>query len=180
MIEEKIIHEYVENNAYLLDEDTILALNKNHNNLSLNNVIVGTEQHCFSTFSDVHNDNIFNVFYVTNKNTLEGMLLKIQLDYKYRNEVIFFFSSLVSNKYKDVTLIETFNTFQHHLKSIFERLGYFTYDDEFDECSNPTLLLKGKKGAVQISFYSKKKEYKKIFNIDIENVKQTNGNKIYL
>lgn len=181
MIDEKEIKKYVEDNGYILDRETILGFNKIFNDLSLNNVIIGIEYHCFSAFLNENKENTYSIFYVNNRVGLTGMLLEVQLNYKYRNEVILNFSSSVSNKYSsDTTFIETFNTFQQQLKSIFEAQGYFTYNDEFDEYSNPTLILKGKKGIIQVPFFSKKKEFKKIFTIDIDKTNSIEGNKIYL
>lgn len=182
MSKEEEIKKYVEENAYLLDEDTILKWNcEPMNTLTLNNVIIGIEPHCFSMFMNENKENTYNIYYVNNTKSLTGMLLEVQLEYKYRNEAIFIFSSEISSKYgSDTTLIEIFNTFQHFFKSIFESQGYFTYNDEFDEYTNPILILKGKKGAIQVPFYSMKKEFKKIFEMDIEIVKLIEGNKIYL
>lgn len=178
---EKEIRKYVEDNAYLLDKETILKWSKSFNRPELNNVVIGIEPHCFSSFLNENKENTYSIFYINNNEFLTGMLLEVQLNYKYRNEAIFNFASLISDKFSsDTTLIEAFNTFQHQLKSIFELQGYFTYNDEFDGYANPTLILKDKKGVIQVPFFSKKKEFKKVFEMDIESIKLIEGNKIYL
>lgn len=167
-----------------LDEDAILKMNKICNSGELNNVIVGLEKHCYGLwlFDDEQEVN-YQIFYVRGDKKLEGDLIKLSSNLKYRDELVFFFSNFLSHNYKDIDLIDTFNTFQRHTRGMLEKIGYFTIaSTEIDKYAdqNPTIIAKDVKGIIPLRLIRKGDFYKEFFGNKILPHEQTDGEFVYL
>lgn len=150
-----------------LTEETILRMNKNCNSGELNNVVVGLNKHCYGLWLiDDEKEIKYQLFYVRGHNKLEGDLIQLTSDLKYRDELVFYFSHFLSHNYKDIDLIDTFNTFQGQTRGLLEKLGFLTIaSTEIDKYGdqNPTIFAKGVKGIIPLRLIRKGEFYKEFF-----------------
>ena len=119
------IEEIFKNHYYYLDSETIHKMNDWENMLTLNNVIIGMNEHCYGAMLKNEENFEFQLFYVSGKDELEGGLIELSLETKYKDELVFHFSDYLSYHY-GVDTIDAFNTFQFQARSLFEKLGYIT------------------------------------------------------
>jgi len=167
-----------------LDEEAILKMNKNCNSGELNNVIVGLEKHCYGLWLiDDDKEIKYQIFYVRGDKKLEGDLIQLTSDLKYRDELVFHFSHFLSHNYKDIDLIDTFNTFQRHTRGMLEKIGFLTVaSTEIDKYAdkNPTIIAMGVKGIIHIRLIRKGEFYKDFFGNKDLSIEQTDGEFVYL
>jgi hypothetical protein len=161
------IQDIFDERFYFLDEETILELNKNDYSAGLNNVIVGLEIHCYGVFLDADNSDIeYSLFYVNGTKLLEGGLLKLKVNLHVRDELVLLFSHYLSYNYKEVDLVNSFNTFQGQTRSLLEKMNYLTISSttlEKFEGHNPTFIAKDVKGIIPIQLLDKGDFYRKFF-----------------
>lgn len=142
-------------------------MNKNYNSGELNNVVVGLEKHCYGLgLIDDEKEIIYQIYYVRGDKKLEGDLIQLTSGLKYRDELVFYFSVFLSNNYKDIDAVDTFNTFQRQTRGMLEKIGYLTIaSTEIDKYAdkNPTIIAKGVKGIIPIRQIRKGEFYKEFF-----------------
>lgn len=161
-IQEVFCNHYVE-----LSEEMILEMNKSFNSGELNNVVVGLNKQCFG-LSLVEDREVvkYQLFYVRAEDRLVGDLIQLSADVGYRDELVFYFSKFLAHNYKDIDLINTFNTFQSQTRSMLEKLGFLTISstelDAYDD-PNPLVLAKDVRGLVPIRLIRKVEFYKVFF-----------------
>lgn len=161
-----------------LDENAILKMNEICSSGELNNVVVGLEKHCYGLWLiDDEKEIKYQIFYVRGDEKLEGDLIQLTSDLKYRDRLVFYFSNFLSNKYKDIDLIDTFNTFQGHTRGMLEKVGFLTVaSTEIDTDTIPTMIAKDMKGIIPIRIIQKGEFYKKFFgNKNLPNEKPRRG-----
>lgn len=126
------IHRTFENRLYVLSRENILDLNKQDKSGATNNVIVGLAQHCFSLidWQGLKNDIGYQLIYVNGSKGLRGYALTLALSLKTRNELLMYFSEFLEQEFSDTKAFDTFNTYQHFLRTYLEKLGFFTYTDD--------------------------------------------------
>lgn len=167
-----------------LDEDMILSINKNFNSPEFNNVIVGLEEKCFSLWLMDNTEKIkYRLFYVTNHNKLEGDLIELDVDMKFRDELVMFFSNFLAQTYKELDTIDVFNTFQRQTRSMLEKIGYLTIaSTELDKYAdqNITIAAKGVKGIIPMLLIRKVEFYREFFGNKKLDRKLSEGDHIYL
>lgn len=167
-----------------LDKDAILKMNKYGNTGDLNNVIVGLEKHCYGLWLiDDEKEVKYQIFYVRGGHTLEGDLIQLTSDLKYRDELVFYFSNFLCHNYKDIDLIDTFNTFQKQTRGMLEKIGFLTVaSTEIDKYSdqNPTIIAKDVKGIIPLRLIRKGEFYKEFFGNKNLPDDETDGDFVYL
>jgi hypothetical protein len=150
-----------------LSEEAILKMNENYNSGELSNVVVGLNKHCYGLLLIEEGKEIkYQLFYVRGQDKLEGDLIQLTADLKYRDELVFYFSHFLSHNYKDIDLISTFNTFQEQTRGLLEKLGFLTVASiELDKHGdpNPVIIAKGVKGIVPIRLIRKEEFYREFF-----------------
>jgi hypothetical protein len=174
------IQKYITENCQYLSEKDILQMNESDNG-PINNVLNGLNKHCYGVWLlDDKTDNNYLLFYVNNRIELSGLVCRFKINDKKRNDFTLGFAKVINQEYpKDTDLIEVFNTFQNHTRTMLEKINRFTYGNEIAG-KNGTLIAKGKAGIDFVPFVNKKEAFKDIFLTDNESVIAENGNKIYL
>ena len=165
-----------------LTEEAILKMNKNGNSGELNNVVVGLNKHCYGLWLiDDEKEIKYQLFYVRGDKNLEGDLIQLTADLKYRDELVFYFAHFLSHNYNDLDLIDTFNTFQGQTRGLLEKLGFLTVAstelDKFDD-PNPMIIAKGVKGIIPIRLIRKGNFYRDFFGNKILPIEE--GEYVYL
>lgn len=121
------LQHYLDDNIYQLDEEDIILLARLNNDPRINNVLVGLADQCFGLMLIDDKDDVpFQLFYVNGRKQIEGVLIKMQLLYTLRNEVLFGFSRYVAQSYS-LDSLEVFNTFQDHIRSTCEHIGFLRW-----------------------------------------------------
>ena len=167
-----------------LDEDAIFRLNNNCNSGELNNVVVGLEKHCFGLLLNDDEDEInYQIFYVRGDRKLEGDLIQLKANLKYRDELVFYFSYFLSHNYDDIDAINTFNTFQKQTRGMLEKSGYLTvastFIDKYDDISK-TIIAKNVKGIIPVKLINRSDFYKDLLGIKELPIEQPDNQYVYL
>ncbi len=164
----EIIKMIFEENYEVLNEEQVIYFNNQIKNGSLNNVIVGLENHCFGLIlKDDKQDENYILFYCGDHSRLEAHLLHTSIHHTDRDSLTFFFADYLAVLFPELDTLDNFNTFQTHLRSCCEMLSYVTIDPyEFrrkygDE--NPLFLGRDKKGVVKVPRFEKATFYKDFF-----------------
>lgn len=160
------IKQLVEENYTILNDEQIKDFNRRHPNGDLNNVVVGLDKHCFGLFlEDDGIDENYVIFYCVGIK-LEAHLLKLSIHHSDRESMTFYFSHHLTLLFPELDTLEVFNTFQKHLRSCCEMLGYLTINpDEIYSSvdSNPLLVAVGVKGIIKVRMFEKATFYKDFF-----------------
>ena len=174
------IQKYITKNCQYLSEKDILQMNQSDNG-PINNVLNGLNMHCYGVWLlDDKTDNNYLLFYINNRIELSGLVCRFMISDKNRNDFTLGFAKVINQEYpKDTDLIEAFNTFQNHTRTMLEKINRFTYGNEIAE-KKGTLIVKDKVGIDFVPFVNKKDAFKDIFSIDNKNIIAEDGNKIYL
>lgn len=140
-----------------LSEKDIIELSKNDN--SIFNVLRDLHKEAFGTIVWDDSKQNFDYFltYVTKVNgKTEGCILKIQPFIKNRNELTTCLSAYISKRFNRAKPHEIFNAYQDQQRSLFERLGYWTYGNELAKelktKRGNIILLPGYKGIMFVPF----------------------------
>ena len=175
-----IIQKYITENCQYLSVKDILQM-KESDNGPINNVLTGLNKHCYGIWLlDDKTDNNYLLFYINNRTELSGLVCRFKISDKKRNDFTLGFAKVINQEYpKDNDLIEVFNTFQNHIRTMLEKLNRFTYGNEIPY-KNGKLIVKNKVGIDYVPFVDKKEAFKDIFSTDNENLSAEDGNKIYL
>lgn len=150
-----------------LSESKILTLSESDN--SIFNVVKGFHKQSFGTY--LYNDEKPNfdclLLYVAkfSSNELKGYTLKLQPNIKERNRLTGCFASFICQEFYERKTDEfesIFNAYQDQQRSLFERLDYFTFDDDLlNELKEMNISLpievrlKGEKGLLYVPFLKK-------------------------
>ena len=174
------IQKHITENCQYLTVDDILQMNESDNG-PINNVLNGLNKHCYGIWLlEDKLDNNYLLFYINNRIELSGLVYRLKINDKKRNEFTMGFSKVVNDEYpKDTELVDVFNTFQNHTRTMLEKINRFTYGNEMVG-KNATLIVKNKVGIDFVPVLNKKEAFKDIFSTDKEKVNGENGNKIYL
>lgn len=174
------IQKYITEKCQYLSEKEILQMNESDNG-PINNVLTGLNKHCFGVWLlDDKTDNNYLLFYINNRIELSGLVCRFKINDEKRNDFTLGFAKVINQEFpKDTELIETFNTFQNHTRTMLEKLNRFTYGNEIAD-KKGTLIIKDKIGIDYVPFVNKKDAFKDIFSTDNESVSIEDGNKIYL
>ena len=155
------IQDFINSNCSYLTRQEILSMNEKDNG-PINNVINHLQEHCFGLWLN-ENSEIY-LFYITNKIELSGLKISIPVKHSKRNELIFVFSKIVNDEYSDQTdLIETFNTYQYQVRTMFEKFQYFTYGNELAK-NKGFIAVKNKVGIEFVPILNKTEAFKSIFD----------------
>jgi len=167
-------------NCQHLSEKDILQMNESDAG-SINNVLTGLNKHCYGIWLfDDKTDKNYLLFYINNRTKLSGLVCRFEINNKKRNEFTLGFAKVVNQEYpKDTELIEAFNIFQSHTRTMLEKINRFTYGNEIAD-KNGKLIVKDKVGIDYVPLINKKEVFKDIFSTNIEIVSAENCNKIYL
>lgn len=169
------IQKHINENCQYLSYENILQLEK-HDNGPINNVINRLEKHSYGIWllDDNLNENYF-LFYINGGSEISGLRYRLNINNSLRNEMTFAFSKIVNDEYPtDTDILEIFNTFQHHTRTVLEKLNYYTYGNEIAGISG-ILIAKDKVGIEHIPFFEKTEAFKSIYKeihnqkIDVEN-----------
>lgn len=140
-----------------LSEKDIIELSKNDN--SIFNVLRDLHKEAFGTIVWDDSKQNFDYFltYVTKVNgKIEGCILKLQPFIKKRNELTTCLSAYISKRFNRAKPHEIFNAYQDQQRSLFERLGYWTYGNELAKELNTRkgeiMLPPGHKGIMFVPF----------------------------
>lgn len=140
-----------------LSEKDILELSKYDN--SIFNVLRDIHKEAFGTFVWDDSKQNFDYFltYITKVNgKVEGCILKLQPLIKNRNELTTCLSAYICKRFNRTKPNEIFNAYQDQQRSLFERLGYWTYGNELakelNTKSGEIMLPPGLKGIIFVPF----------------------------
>lgn len=121
------IHAHFLNNHIELSEADILEMKEHSQSAEINNVIVGLDEYCIGvSFLSEDKGLKYSLFYLNGKNQLQGNLIQLDSEMKNRDELVLYFCHYLSDKYDSVDLVNTYNTFQKHSRSLHENFGYHT------------------------------------------------------
>ena len=184
MNEQVKIREEFSELCFSLDEHVIVDMSENNLEVGLNNVIVGLNDECFGLILNNDPNNIsYQLFYVNGKNGLSGFLLKINLDNPSRDGLVFIFANHLTRNYPKLDLIDTFNTFQLHTRSMLEKEGYFTVSSlEMNEFNgmDATIIANGVRGISLIPLIDKAQFIQEYFGNSHMKQQVDNENYVYL
>lgn len=166
-----IIKEF-EKRFYHLTKSSIIELNEKANSGELNNVVTARKDKCFGLLLKEDSPKVFSwhLFFVGGKLELEGALLELDLDYADNTLLVMMFSKFLSQKYPDLDLLDTFNTFQNHTITLLEKVGFWTISTEELEKHgdpNPVIVKKDTRGIVPIRTIDKKLFYIDFFGTEL-------------
>jgi hypothetical protein len=152
---------------YSLDKEAILRLKELDKSGAFNNVLVGLEAHLYGLMlvEDV-NKIVYRLYYINGETELEGHLLELSIDNPKRDNLLFYFSQYISHKHKAIDPINAFNTFQQQTRTMLEQMDYLTISrTELRDIgdSSATILAKGKKGIVEVSYIDRLQFYLSMF-----------------
>lgn len=114
-----------------LTEKDIIELSKHDN--SIFNVLRDLHKEAFGTYVWDDSKENFDYFltYITKvKGKIQGCILKLQPLIKNRNELTTCLSAYICKRFNRDKPHEVFNAYQDQQKSMFERIGYWTYGNE--------------------------------------------------
>lgn len=164
---EEYIQTLVDKHYFSLGEKEILKLNECNMQAGLNNVVVGLDRHCYGVFLIDDSEKIkYQLFYVNADTKLKGDLLKLTADLKYRDGMLLWFSGYLARTYKNLEIVDVYNTFQKHVRGMLERIDYVTITtDELTKFNgyNPELIGTKSKGAFVLRFLDKANFYQDFF-----------------
>jgi len=161
------VEEYFNKNFNFLEEETIIQMNNHFGMGELNNVIVGLNKECFGLILvDDENQITYQIFYVNGTKRLKGNVLQLSMEQNDRDGLVFAFVKYLSENYDDIDVIETFNVYQHHVRTLFEKLNYLTINPlMFQDHKGETLMIaKGVKGVLPVLMLDKKFFYEMFFD----------------
>ena len=159
--------------------DQIVTFSKMEQGGEISNLLTGLEDTVYSLFlkDDDYNEGKlrFNLFFSgLRNNVVEGYILEnIDVFEKDRNELTLWFSIFLESHFSSVDRIDVYNTFQSQLRSLLEKLDFFTYTQNLIEKingKNPSLILKSKRGAVFVPMINKIEAYKSLFERELHKV----------
>ena len=125
-----------ESNKYrILAEESIFRIDKHNideipdSNGQFNNVIVGIDEHCSGIFlNDIGQEkDIIDLVYVTRNPEINGLMCRFPLFHQDRNDFVFTFSKHLELTYRHIDFFNYYNYWQKSLRTIFEKLGYFSW-----------------------------------------------------
>ena len=133
------INSYFDEHFYDFDEESIYRINEQDNG-PINNVITRLNKRCYGVLIYDEREHIeFMLLYVdsTKKLTGLGLLLSLNLELYERTILSIEFCKLISNRFPELDVVESFNTFQTQCRGTFEKMGFITFGSETNN------LLKG-------------------------------------
>ncbi len=182
----QFIEQDFQNSFFVLDDDEIHYLNKGDHG-QINNVIIGLNKECFGLrlFEESEKEIIIELFYITYKTKLEGELIRISLNNPYYTLLLLRFCIVLAIKHKQINEIDTYNTYQNHLRTALEKEGYFTVTNiEIDELKtyggNGTIYSIHHKGIKRIDLIPKIEFYREVFNGNYDYVSKNISQYVYL
>lgn len=150
-----------------MTEDQVLEIFNRKFDGGINNVVNRLNPHSFSIWLIDDNPNVvYHLVHVSGKNGLEGDVIQLSHNQEFRDEVVLYFCKFLSHNYPDLDLIDVFNTFQSHTRTLLETLDYWTYtnlDMVGYEEYNVSIIAKGKRGIVPIRIIDKVTFYRDFF-----------------
>lgn len=168
---------------YELIEADIIELEK-YDNGPLHNVMASINKECFGVFAgQTLNDYQIDFFYVNNKTTLTGDLLRMNLSDPDYVQILFYFCQYLVIRFKEIDTLNTFNTFQLRVRSYLEKEGFFTtttLELKRFEGQDVTMLSTSPKGIHNIVLFEKADYYRKFFNNNYKRPVDTRKNYTYL
>lgn len=180
------INSYFDKFFYDLNRDAIYSLNKQDNG-PINNVISHLANQCYGVHIYDDKDQIeYLIFYIDHKNELSGLalLLSLELDLNTRTSFTIEFSKLICDKYPHKDIVDVFNSLQSQLRSIFEKMGFFTVGNEIDNIPKGSvgMLPFGSKGMICFPTLDKLSVYRWFFDENTNDifVDRSKSKKVYL
>lgn len=178
------IQELFYNHYSPLDEEVILRMNENYNSGELSNVVLGLERHCYGLILQSDEKEIkYQLFYVNGDKMLEGDILDLTVDLKFRDELVMYFANYLSHKYKNLNLLDIFNTYQRHTRGMLEKIGFLTISStEIEKYVdyNPSIIAKGVRGIIPLRILRKGDFYKQFFGVKRPGQETPNNEYVYL
>ncbi len=181
------IESYFDNNFYNLDRQAIFSLNKQDNG-PINNVISNLKDHCYGVLIYDDKEYIeYFIFYIDNHDGLKGvgLMLNLKLNLTTRTVYTIEFCKLVNDRFPYTDVVDTFNTIQVQARSVFEKMGFFTFGNELDKIvkdRNAIAMVPGSKGILKFPTFDKVSLYRWFFDESEEYVEidETKTKKVYL
>lgn len=179
----QITKDYLEKNMCILDYDDIVELSKGENGNVLN-VLKGLQDHVYvsSLIEDNFNSIILELTYINGQNKINGFALKIDTAETHWMAYIASFTMFLSKKYDSIDPIDGYNTYISQLRTIFEKLDFFTItfkELENPEYENSEIIVSNPRGVVIIRFEEKIAVYREMFRY-VTNKNISSSNKTYL
>lgn len=169
-----------------INPQSIIDWNECSNNVSLNNVVSQLHEQYYDF--QIHNNTSpisYRLMYIDNKDKLSGLLIDLSLtmDFETRINFTILFCTVIKEYYPHIDIIDSFNTFQIQGREIFEKLGFFTFgDDYFSRDRNAIIGIPSTKGFVVFPKINKIHFYRWYFGENTNEVKtdENKTKKIYL
>jgi len=175
---------YFDKNCFRLVPEDIYKMDETDNG-AINNVISFLQDNCYGV--QLFDKYDYQIFYITNRPSLGGYCLdlSLKLDYQSRTYYTIEFCKLLTSFYEHCDIVDTFNAFQSHLRTAFEKTGFYTVANEFDnfpEDKSLSLIVTDKKGILAFPLMKKVDLYRWFFNEDkhFVNIDETKTKKVYL
>lgn len=178
------LDELYESIVFSINEKYIIDLNAHSHQGQINNVVTGLEEKFYS-LSVIDDEKIlrYDLIFGTNKNGLNGMVLKLDSTIKERDELTFMFAKSITEEYKNLNIIDVFNTFQRHVRSMFEKYEFMTYNPrQFKDLPdrNPIIMAKGVRGLIPVLEIDRIDFYKDFFDYQTERMLNDGEEHVYL
>ncbi|MGG6230501.1 GIY-YIG nuclease family protein [Tenacibaculum sp. SDUM215027] len=180
------INSYFDEHFYDFDDESIYRFNEQDNG-PINNVITRLNERCYGVLIYDEREHIeFMLLYIdsTKKLTGLGLLLSLNLELYERTILSIEFCKLISNRFPELDVVESFNTFQTQCRGTFEKMGFITFGSETNNLPKGTMFIKtaGSKGLLTFPTLDKLEVYRWFFNEDAKSVKvdESKIKKVYL
>lgn len=176
----KSIDEKFNESYFNLSEGEIYEFDKRDNG-PINNVISRINRHCYGVNLYEGRPIIVDMYYINNDSELRGDLFRLDIHDTQYFQLLLRFCICLSENYKDLDAIDTFNTFQLNLRGFLEKLGFFTVTDaELLPYKGKNLSMMAKSPIYRVRTINKTEFYRMYLNFDEGNPVEVDLDYVYL
>jgi hypothetical protein len=179
-METKSINEKFNESYFNLSVDEIYEFDKRDNG-PINNVISRINRHCYGVNLYEGKPIIVVMYYINNDSELSGDLIRLDIHDPQYCQLLLRFCICLSENYKDLDAIDTFNTFQLNLRGFLEKLGFFTVTDtELLPYKGKKVSMMAKSPIYHLRTINKTEFYRAYINFEDNYCDGTNVDYVYL
>jgi hypothetical protein len=169
----KKVQSYLDTHCYTLDKISISFIDQ-YDLGPINNTIKKLTPHTLGIMRHIESSDEYYIFYINSEDKLTGFICNLNFLDPLRNDVTYAFCGMINRDFPNHTrFFRIFNNYQTQTITIAEKLGYVTYQDEFEEIS-----LSGK--YLHIPLIDQVQQLKQLYAQDKFTIDSNGDNYIYL